>query len=166
MATCGTARVQQPVSADNMPAPKGSETTKQTLRSYSGKGIAPWSSDVDRHLTRSTYHVFTMRFAHDLPGRIAVGQPFASPVTVLFGRSEEAIPLQGDIWLFASLTDADSDTAAGDNALQGQRADSLHPTPNEQSGDIGDAAYASFEGLMISRPGRYRLRITAVDMGA
>lgn len=117
-----------------------------------------------------------MSLASTIPSQIVAGSVMDTPLIVLLHcgiRSSTAI---GDILVFVSLVDADSDldsnsnsnsnssTRERDDVLKGQRADNAHPILGYLSERDDTFAYASFSNLLISRSGRYRLRVTAIDM--
>lgn len=98
--------------------------------------------------------------------QIVAGRKMNVPVVVLFSRHSElgGLPGTDDVWIYASLIAEKSDTPLKEDLLKGRRADSMHPLARGSSNRGGDFAYASFPNLAISTPGRYRLRLTAVDM--
>lgn len=104
-----------------------------------------------------------MRLAGPLPSKLTVGQRITVPVTAVFGHhaeSDAAHELDG-VWIFASLMDSNSRALSNEDPLQGQRADSVH-WHVENHGD--GFAFASFPNLSVSKPGKYRLRLTAINM--
>lgn len=105
-----------------------------------------------------------MRLATPLPTRISVNRDIPVPVVVLFEQENGSVPDPGNIWAFASLIEDTGSTAPREDLLSGQRADSVHIL-SAQNGDLQNTfGYASFPHLQISQPGRFRLRITAIDM--
>ncbi|KAK5087605.1 hypothetical protein LTR70_006914 [Exophiala xenobiotica] len=106
----------------------------------------------------------TMRFATPIPPRFVAGRTLPLPVVVLFGHHTEVVPDTNDIWVFVSLVKEESGGSPQDDLLLGQRADSIHPLPRRDSNEDRHFAYASFANLAISARGRYRFRMTAVDM--
>jgi len=107
---------------------------------------------------------FTMRLATALPSRVAVNRAISTPVVVLFDQNQEDVPSTDDIWVFASLIEESSGNSAREDLLQGQRADSMHALTAHQAEFGRNFAYASFPNLLITQSGRYRLRVTAIDM--
>ena len=105
----------------------------------------------------------TMEFANPMPSRIAAGQAIEIPVVVLFRHKTKPAPDMNNIWVFVSLINEESGGAPQEDLLQGQRADSIHLLGDENGKD-GNFAYASFANLVVSTRGRYRFRMTAVDM--
>lgn len=119
------------------------------------------SSEQDSLPTQSR---MSMRLAAALPPRIGVNKDIPVPVVVLFDQGEEHSSDADDVWAFASLIGETSSSDPLDDWLSGQRADSVH-TLSAQNADLQNTfGYASFPHLQISRPGRFRLRITAIDM--
>lgn len=105
-----------------------------------------------------------MRFATPVPPRFVAGRTLPLPVVVLFGQQTEAVPDSDDIWVFVSLVKEESGGPPQDDLLLGQRADSIHPLSRRDSEGDRHFAYASFANLAVSARGRYRFRMTAVDM--
>lgn len=106
----------------------------------------------------------TMRFATPVPPQFVAGRTSPLPVVVLFGHHTEAVPDTNDIWVFVSLVKEESGGPPQEDLLLGQRADSIHPLSKRDSNGGRHFAYASFANLAISARGRYRFRMTAVDM--
>lgn len=106
----------------------------------------------------------TMRFATPLPRQFVAGRTVPIPVVVLFGRQLEALPDTRDIWIFASLVNEDFEALSQEDLLRGQRADNIHPLSEGDEVKGGSFGYASFTNLVISAQGRYRFRMTAVEM--
>jgi hypothetical protein len=109
-----------------------------------------------------------MRVASSIPSQVVAGCAMDTPLVVLLHRDVQSLTAVDDIWVFVSLIDASPNMSAGesDDVLKGQRADNAHPILGQFNGvTSGDPfAYASFSNLMISRSGRYRLCVTAIDM--
>lgn len=111
-----------------------------------------------------------MSLASTIPCQIVAGSVMDTPLIVLLHRGIRSSTAIGDIWVFVSLVDADSDLDSNssarerDDVLKGQRADNAHPILGYLSTRDDTFAYASFPNLLISRSGRYRLRVTAIDM--
>jgi len=106
----------------------------------------------------------TMRFATPIPPQFVAGRTLPLPVVVLFGHHTEVVPDTNDIWVFVSLVKEESGGSPQDDLLLGQRADSIHPLSRGDVNEDRHFAYASFANLAISARGRYRFRMTAVDM--
>lgn len=73
----------------------------------------------------------------------------------------------GGVWAFASLvTDDATATLAPPRTelLIGRTADSIHIAPSQPGSDHPDSGYAVFSDLAITQPGRYRIRVSLIDM--
>ena len=73
------------------------------------------------------------------------------------------------VWVFLSLSTADMGESLApprQDLFCGRTADSIHPVFYEQDGDRPIIAYATFPGLLIREPGRYRIKATMIDMNA
>lgn len=104
-----------------------------------------------------------MSFANAVPFRIGVGRITTTPIVILLCQGAHSSIATDDIWVFVSLIDAESGLSTGDDVLLGQRADNAHPILGHLSQTRTSLAYASFPDLIISKPGRFRLCITAID---
>lgn len=106
-----------------------------------------------------------MKLAVPLPTQIVVGRKMKIPIVVLFNRQSVTGATLGsdDVWVYASLLDANSNSATREDLLGGQRAGSVHPLRSGQ-GLGGDTAYAALPDLVVTMTGRYRFRLTAIDM--
>lgn len=104
-----------------------------------------------------------MRFANAVPFRMGAGCVITTPIVILLSQGIYPSGATGDIWVFVSLVDANSEQSVGEDVLQGQRADNAHPIRGQLCQTEGNLAYASFPDLVISKPGNFRLRITAID---
>ena len=105
-----------------------------------------------------------MELANPVPCRIAAGRAIEIPVVVLFGHQTDTAPDINNTWVFVSLINEESGGAPQEDVLQGQRADSIHPLVEREGDKDGNFAYSSFTNLVVSTRGRYRFRMTAVDM--
>lgn len=107
-----------------------------------------------------------MSLASSIPTQVVAGCALERPLVVLLHRGTQSSTAIDDIWVFVSLVDAGSNTQSGesDDVLKGQRADNAHPVLGYCSMSEGAFAYASFSNLTISRAGKYRLCVTAIDM--
>ncbi|KIV93005.1 hypothetical protein, variant 3 [Exophiala mesophila] len=119
-----------------------------------------------------------MELAIGPPSRMTAGLPLQHPLVVTFSSANkdkegnaEALRLQDltGVWAFVSLTNPDMEQNLAPpriDLLRGQTADSIHPIQQRQEGDDTPVAYATFAGLIITEPGKYRLRINLIDMNA
>ena len=124
-----------------------------------------------------------MELAVAPPPRVAAGVSFHTPLVVTFSGSSTAaseddqqklgepftLPDLSGVWTFLSLTTADTreDLAPPRKDLFcGTNVDSVHPVYYEQEVDRPTIAYATFPGLVINEPGRYRIKISIIDMNA
>lgn len=105
-----------------------------------------------------------MSFANAVPFQISVGCIMTTPIVILLNQGVCSSVAMNDVWVFVSLIDADSELSVGDELLQGRRADNAHSVSGSTTQMKSSLAYASFPDLVISRPGRFKLRITAIDM--
>lgn len=110
------------------------------------------------------HNEFRMRLATRLPSQLAAGQAFTIPIVVFFSQSTTEQPSVDDIWIFASLIDEHSGEQPQKDLLHGQRAASLYPMQGDSLELQDDFAYSSFTSLTVSASGRYRIRLTAIDM--
>lgn len=130
---------------------QGNDTQKEAPESSSGA-----EEDGVEHIK--------MSFASTVPPRIGAGCVMTAPIVILLSQSEPATTATNDIWVFVSLLPAESEGFVVEDLLQGQRADNAHSIGGVAGGEENSLAYASFSGLVISRPGRFRLRVTAINM--
>lgn len=105
-----------------------------------------------------------MRFANAVPFRMGAGCIMTTPIVILLSQGACRSNATDDVWVFVSLIDANSEDFVDEDLLQGQRADNAHPIRGQLGPLESSLAYASFPNLVISRPGNFRLRITAIDM--
>jgi hypothetical protein len=80
------------------------------------------------------------------------------------GRSTPTSNMSG-VWAMASLTTADGTevlTPPRPDLLEGQLVDSVHLPMEPGSGP--ETGYALFPNLRVQQPGRYRIRISLIDM--
>lgn len=105
-----------------------------------------------------------MRFANAVPFRMGAGCVMTTPIVILLSHGIRSPNATDDVWVFVSLVDANSEQSVDEDVLQGQRADNAHPIWGQLSQMESSLAYASFPNLVISRPGNFRLRVTAIDM--
>ncbi|RVX71246.1 hypothetical protein B0A52_04820 [Exophiala mesophila] len=119
-----------------------------------------------------------MELAIGPPSRMTAGLPLQHPLVVTFSSANkdkegnaEALRLHDltGVWAFVSLTTPGMEQNLAPprtDLLRGQTADSIHPIQQQQEGDDTPVAYATFAGLIITEPGKYRLRINLIDMNA
>ncbi|EXJ94028.1 hypothetical protein A1O1_02421 [Capronia coronata CBS 617.96] len=119
-----------------------------------------------------------MELAIAPPSKVAAGVSLHLPVVVTFttaaaleeGTLEHesyALPDLSGVWAFVSLTTPDMQQSLAPprtDLLRGRTADSIHPVHQDQEGDRPTLAYATFRELMITQPGRYRIKINIIDM--
>ena len=105
-----------------------------------------------------------MRLETPVPSRLVIGRPLSIPVVAVFSHDTDPAPATDGIWVFASLLSTSSESTVDGDLLQGRRADSVHLLPRRRSGSSGAFAYVSFANLSLSTVGRFRLRLTAIDM--
>ncbi|EXJ92125.1 hypothetical protein A1O3_00675 [Capronia epimyces CBS 606.96] len=85
------------------------------------------------------------------------------------GHEAVALPDLSGIWAFVSLTTPDMEQSLAPprtDLLRGRTADSIHPVHQDQDGDRPTLAYATFPELIITQPGRYRMKVNIIDMNA
>lgn len=120
-----------------------------------------------------------MELAIGPPPRVAAGVKLGTPLVVTFtttsardGEKQEnadanEMPDLSGVWAFLSLTTPDTQESLAPpraDLLRGRTADSIHPIHHEQEGQRPTIAYATFPELMITQPGRYRLKVNVIDM--
>lgn len=132
-----------------------------------GDGLSLYSSvQTSASPSQSTIvqNEFSMRLATRLPSQLAAGQAFTIPIVVFFSQSTTEQPSVDDVWVFASLIDEHSGEQPQKDLFHGQRAASLYPIQRDGLEFQDVFAYSSFTNLTISASGRYRIRLTAIDM--
>lgn len=136
---------------------RGEDTPPRAWRAEAEHSNGPDGQEVEE---------INMSLASSIPAEIVAGCALDRPLVVLLHRGMQSSTAIDDIWVFVSLVNADSDTSTGerDDVLRGQRADNAHPILGYCSTSDDAFAYASFSNLIISRSGRYRLCVTAIDM--
>jgi hypothetical protein len=82
-------------------------------------------------------------------------------------KSSRSTPISdmSGVWALASLTTADGTevlTPPRPDLLEGQLVDSIHLAMEADSGP--ETGYALFPNLRVQQPGRYRIRISLIDM--
>lgn len=107
---------------------------------------------------------FVMKLTTDIPHTVVAGTVMSSPIKVVFSRTEKSLPVTEHVWVYASLVDANTGEVPKKDVLLGQRADSVHLFDTELYESQDDFAYSEFSHLSISAPGRYKLRLNAIDM--
>ncbi|KIW39091.1 uncharacterized protein PV06_08902 [Exophiala oligosperma] len=127
-----------------------------------------------------------MELAIGPPSRIAAGVPIESPIVVTFAAAkpenyktkdesdDDFEDVEGmmiadfdGVWVLVSLTTPQMDQSLAPprtDLLRGRTADSIHAISQEQEGDIPTLAYATFTDIVITEPGRYRIKVYIIDM--
>lgn len=155
--SCDTTESQEdqaPTTARYGEAQRRNEQDRQDLEDMAFNGLGQEMEEIN------------MSMASSIPTQIGAGYVLDTPLVVLLHRGMRSSTAIGDIWVFVSLINAGPDIPAGgsEDVLNGQRADNAHPILGYCSMRDDAFAYASFSNLSISRSGRYRLCITAIDM--
>lgn len=112
---------------------------------------------------RNANHI-EMSFINAVPSTFNAGCVMGTPVVILLSRGVRCSTAMEDVWVFVSLIDGSSGTSERDDLLEGRRADNAHPLLGYVNQTDNNLAYASFSDLLVSKPGKYRFRVTAIDM--
>ena len=123
-----------------------------------------------------------MELAVAPPPRVAAGVSLETPLVVTFSglsrnprnewqSSGQVFTLAhlSAIWVYLSLTTVDMEETLitrREDLFCGKRADSVHRLYCEQDEDRSMVGYAAFADLVISQPGRYRIKVNIIDMDA
>lgn len=102
-----------------------------------------------------------------LPDRVFAGRVIEFPLVIVFRVARGQRVERSGLWATVSLLVEYAGrywTVSDSNLLQGQTVDSIHPIPHEEIHFQDCVGFASFRNLVVSRPGRYRLRVDLIDM--
>ena len=99
------------------------------------------------------------------PARAKPGVALYPPTVARLSSETSIFEELSQIWAVASLISSSGEVLH--EQLEGKVADSAHPiaeTVNSSQGGVKDRAYFYFPDLVISEPGRYRIRVTVMKM--
>ncbi|KAH8672083.1 hypothetical protein BGZ60DRAFT_430505 [Tricladium varicosporioides] len=101
------------------------------------------------------------------PARVRPGEALYPPPAARLSTVSNNFGQLSQIWAVATLIKRDSGETLY-NQLGGRLADSAHPLPegmhSSGSSTSKDRAYFYFPDLVINEPGRYRIRISLMEM--
>jgi hypothetical protein len=108
-----------------------------------------------------------LKIAVQPPPHASPGVPLYPPLAARLSSETSVFTELSQIWAVATLIN-DFDEILHDQ-LGGKVADSAHPLPESGTGTNGssqqrDRAYFYFPGLVIGEPGRYRVRVSLMQM--
>lgn len=119
-----------------------------------------------------------MELAIAPPSRVVAGLNISQPLVVTFKSADGDKRENGGglvlhdfsgVWAFVSLTTTNMQQNLAPprtDLLHGRTVDSVHPVHREQEGDQVTIAYSTFRDLVITEPGKYRIKVTLIDMNA
>lgn len=100
------------------------------------------------------------------PSRVRPGAPLYPPIAARLSSETSVFEELSQKWAVATLIRSSGEVLY--DKLRGRIADSAHPLPetNSSSGPVqwSDRAYFYFPDLKIEEPGRYKIRISLMQM--